>query len=234
MIDICRGALYAGLAGLLFLGLTGMCLADPNQNRSMIDENIARMCPSGEEGIGCRQNAGFPMGVPVEVLQSGHGFAFKGNESHVFRLNVEALQPLEPDHIRSLLASNKSLEEIRSEILTDKGSVTYRGSMMLDKSIYPLTGIEASTTEDNSMVLKANLAEIDMMSYGDGNQMESETETVGTISMTISPSNGSMIGKGELNLRQGTQAGQYSILLEMEPRRHDKDMKPPEERGPDR
>jgi hypothetical protein len=232
MIDLCRRALCAGLAGLLFFSLTAICLADPSENKSMNAGNVTRICPSGEEGIACRQDAGFPMGVPVEVMQSGRGFAFKGSESHVLRLNVEALQHMEPNQIRSMMALNKSLEEIRSEILADKGGVTYRGSLMLDKSIYPLTGVEAISDNDSTM-LNAHLTNIEVASYGGDNSIANETMPVGSISMTISPSNGSMIGKGELELREGPQAGLYAILLEMESHRREKDMKHSDHSGQD-
>jgi hypothetical protein len=152
--------------------------------------------------------------VPVDVLYSGHGFALRGDQSHVLRLKVEALLPLEPRQIRSLLASNKSLEEIREDIQAKEGEETYRGSVILDRSIYPVINIEAIPAEDNSTVLKADLADLDLLSAAN------ETAVLGSIYVTISPSDGGMIGKGELNLDRGPQAGRYSVLLDMEPPRH--------------
>ena len=77
MIDVCRRILYMALAGLLFVGLTGMCLAEPNQTGNF-DGNRERMNPEKGYGMMQSQNAGLPEGVPVDVVYSGHGFALNG------------------------------------------------------------------------------------------------------------------------------------------------------------
>jgi len=46
------------------------------------------------------------------------------------------------------------------------------------------------------------------------------TAILGNISVIISPSDGGMIGKGELRIDQGPLAARYSLLLDMEPSRH--------------
>lgn len=215
MVDICKRILCIGLASLLFIGLSGMSSAEPNENQNMDellegrDAQDAEMMPS--------QNAGFPMGVPVEVLYSGHGFALRDNESHLLRLNVEAIMPLKLGQIRGLLASNKSLEEIWDDIRgkgDDMSEKTYRGSMILDRSIYPLINIAVSASSDNSTTLKADLADLGSLSAANG------TAILGSISVIISPSDGGVIGKGELHIEQSQLAARYSLLLDMEPPRH--------------
>ena len=203
--------LFIGLASLLFIGLSGMSLAEPNDNQK-IAEPCEGMCLRNGEMIPL-QNAGFPMGVPVEVLFSGHGFAIFGNESHILRLKVEAIMPLEPGQIKGLLASNKSLEEIRDDIRAKEGVKTNRGSMILDRSIYPLINI-AVASGNNSTALKADLADLSQPSPAN------DTAILGNISMIISPSDGGMIGKGELRIEQGPLAATYSLLIDMEPPRH--------------
>ncbi|MHB8117329.1 MAG: hypothetical protein ACYDHX_01145 [Methanothrix sp.] len=200
---------------MLFIGLSGMSLAEPNDNQK-IDEPCEEMCLRNGEMMP-PQNAGFPMGVPVEVLFSGHGFAILGNESHILRLKVEAIMPLEPDQIKGLLASNKSLEEIRDDIRAKEGEKTNRGSMILDRSIYPLINIAVSASSNNSTALKADLADLGPLSTAN------DTAILGSISMIISPSDGGMIGKGELLIEQGSLAARYSLLLDMEPPRHGQD-----------
>jgi hypothetical protein len=153
------------------------------------------------------------MGVPLEVLFSGHGFALVDNESHILRLKVESIMPLEPDQIRDLLASNKSLEEIRDDILAKEGEKTNRGSILFDRSIYPLINIAVSNLSNNSTALKADLADSSPSNATD-------TAILGSVSMIISPTDGGMIGKGELRIEQGLPAARYSLLIDMDPSRH--------------
>ncbi len=211
-MDICRRILNIGLASLLFIGLSGMSLAEPNENRNA-DEPPEEMGPREREMMP-PQNEGFPMGVPVEVLYNGHGFALRGNESHIIRLKVEAIMPLEPGQIRGLLASNKSLEEIRDDIRAKEGEKTNRGSMILDRSIYPLINIVVSASSNNSTALQADLADLGPLSSAN------DSAILGSISVIISPSDGGMIGRGELRIDQGTLAARYSLLIDMEPLRN--------------
>jgi hypothetical protein len=215
MIDVCKRILFMALAGLLSLGLTDMCLAEPNPIGNF-DGNRGPMNPENGHGMMQSQNAGLPVGVPVDVVHSGHGFALRGNESHILRLKVEAILPLEPGQIRGLLASNKTLEEIRDDIRAKEGLETYRGSVILDRSIYPLIEIESDPAGDNTTTIEADLADLDLMSAATG------TAILGSISVTVSPSDGGMIGRGELDLIRGPQAGKYAVLLDMEPPRHEK------------
>ena len=210
MIDVCKKILYMALAGLVFVGLTGICLAEPNQTNNA-DGSRERMNPEKAYGTMPNQNAGLPMGVPVDVVYSGHGFALRANESHVLRLKVEDILPLEPGQIRGLLASNKSLEEIRDDIQAREGEETYRGSVILDHSIC-LPMPESTAAPD--------LADLDLLSAGNGNA------TLGNISVMVSPSDGGMIGRGELNLDLGPHAGNYSVLLDMGPPRHESGREP--------
>jgi len=215
MIDICRISLCIVLASLLFIGLSGMSLAQPNDGQK-IGEPCEGLCLPGGE-VMPPQSAGFPMGVPVEVLFSGHGFAILGNESHILRLKVEAIMPLEPGQIKGLLASNKSLVEIRDDIRAKEGNKAYRGSMILDRRIYPLINMVVSPSGNNSTALKADLADSGPLSNANDNAV------LGSISISIYPSNGDMIGKGELLIEQGPLAARYSLLIDMEPQRHGQD-----------
>jgi len=201
-----------GLASLLFIGLSGISLAEYNDNRDM-SVPCEGMCLQGGEMMP-PQNAGFPMGVPVEVLFSGHGFALVDNESHILRLKVESIMPLDPGQIQGLLASNKSLEQIRDDIRAKEGEKTNRGSVIFDRRIYPLINIVISLSGNNSTVLKADLADSGPLSNAN------DTQTLGSISMVIAPSDGGMIGKGELRIKQGLPAARYSLLINMEPSRH--------------
>ena len=160
------------------------------------------------------QDGGYPMGVPLEVLYGGHGQALKGNESHQLRLKVEAIVPMQPGQIRDLLSSNKSLEEIRSDILSkgeEAGEKAFRGSMILDRSMYPLINIAITSDNDNSTI-NADLADI----AGTPSQ---DPTALGSISLAVSPSNGKIIGEGELTIQKDGKKETYSLSLNMDKRR---------------
>ncbi len=165
------------------------------------------------------QDGSFPTGMPVEVLQSGHGFALQGNDSFLLWLKVESLMPLEVSQIQGLLESNKSLEEIREDIQQQEGNIVYRGSVILDHVIYLLSDIQLETIGKNSTSLRADLADGE-----DSSNSSSRADTQGNISVMISSSEGGMIGKGEMDLTAGPQAGKYTLLLDMEQDRHGKKM----------
>lgn len=160
------------------------------------------------------QNEGFPMGVPLEVLYSGHGQALKGNEPHDLRLKIEAIMPMQPRQIRDLLSSNKSLDEIRDDIRSkgeEAGEKTLRGSMILDRSMYPLINI-AITSDHNNSIITADLADIA------GTPTDNPTK-LGSISLAVSPSDGKTIGDGELTIQEGGKQEKYSLTLNMDRRR---------------
>lgn len=158
------------------------------------------------------QDGGYPMGVPLEVLYGGHGQALKGNESHQLRLKVEAIVPMQPGQIRDLLSSNKSLEEIRDDIRRkgeQAGEKAFRGSLILDRSMYPLENI-AVTSSENASIITADLVDLDR-------PPSENASALGSISVTVSPSDGKMIGEGELNIMQDGGEKIYVLSLDMDP-----------------
>ena len=219
MNEICRSRLGMGLTILLIAGLCGISPAQPDGRNGDIDpaHELGPRCMLGM-GPQCQivtgQDEGFPMGVPLEVLFSGHGLAWKGNESYRLRLKVEAILPLPPGQIRDLLSSNKSLEEIRDDLIS-RGEETekraYRGSMILDRSIYPLVNVAIDASERASRIT-ADLMDISRPP-GDN------SSALGSISLNIYPSRGKMIGDGELNILEQGRQEIYSLSLDMDPAR---------------
>ena len=205
------------LAVLLMAGICGTALAQPDGEHDGI-EPAGDMIPACKMGMQCEmmppQNEGFPMGVPLEVLYSGHGKALKGNESHNLRLKIEAIMPMQPRQIRDLLSSNKSLEEIRDDIMS-RGKETekraFRGSMILDRSIYPLANIAVDSSESGSRIT-ADLVDI-------SRPPSDNPSALGSISVNINTSEGKTNGEGELNIQEEGRQEIYSLILDMDPGR---------------
>jgi hypothetical protein len=208
---------FANLARVLGLGLMGLLLMGSIGLAQSLQayEGMGQGGPMKHElmrGAAASEEEGYPdMGVPIELLHSGRGFAIKDNESWVFRLNIERMRPIEPMHIMLLLASNRSLEEIRDEIRAKDGGATYRGSMKLHRTIYPLVNINVATLADNATV-DADVAAPAFNSFND-----SEASIAGHINLNIALFEGGLTGKGELTMNSGPDVGGYQILLEMMP-----------------
>lgn len=216
-MKVCRNTLSIGLAVLLVAGICGISQAQPDKDSDGMEPGLG-MGPECRMGMGpqCEmmppQNEGFPTGVPLEVLYGGHGLALKGNESHKLRLKIEAIMPLPPEQIRDLLSSNKSLEEIRDDIRSKgekTGEKAFRGSMILDRSMYPLINIAIASFENNSKIT-ADLVDI-------GRPPSDDPSALGNISVTVSPSEGRTIGEGELNILEDGRAERYTLSLDMDP-----------------
>ncbi len=150
-----------------------------------------------------------PMGVPVEMVVGGGGFALQDNETHLLRLSVVRLSPLDPGRIRDLLVSNKSIEEIREAIKAEEGQALYRGSMKLDDIDYPMTNIGVRPLGDNVTIVDSDIAM-------PGSDPENQTSVVGHLSVTVSTSMGGRIGEGNLDMNSAEHKGSYQVLLDME------------------
>jgi hypothetical protein len=204
--DIQRGFIFTAIAALLLSCLFGTSFALPDQVSGEMREGDAM---SQNPPVGpIADQAG--RGVLVDVFNSGRGFALKGDESHLLRFDVESIRYIEPLNMRTLLSSNKSLEEIRQEIEAKDGNTTYRGRIMLDSEIYPLQSIVASLSGDNITTVDADVAEpMFCEAHSD------ETTIAGHITVTTYPSDSGSIGKGNLTIDNGQYSGSYNVLLNM-------------------
>ncbi|MHB8119634.1 MAG: hypothetical protein ACYDHX_13055 [Methanothrix sp.] len=185
--------------------LAGTALAQPLQDyREPLD-------PKPDERAEKAQVAPFN-GEPVEVLHSGRGLALIGNESHTLRLSVESLRPIEPTHMRKLLTSNASLNEIRAALDTVEGEAKFDGTIKLDEKIYPLVDIKIIQSGENSSTLDANVVEPAF-----GAAVSNEMTIVGHITLSIVSSGMDCVANGELIINRGPQAGSYLVFLNMQP-----------------
>jgi hypothetical protein len=195
MMTLSKILLYMGLVMLLMLPMS-----------------LAEM-GSGQPGPGDKgmQRAGAPpSGVPVGMLISEHGVALKDNKTYALRIIVECLMPMEPRRVQKLLASNKSLEEIKAAIGAAQGEPMYHGSMKLDERIYPLINIRIASRADNISDLEADVAKPNQ-----DPALVNEIAVVGHIRMTAAPSENGIAGKGELWMNDSYHPGTHSILIDI-------------------
>lgn len=210
-----RATMCLGLTALLMI-LMGISSAQPvPQPEGPIEHDLVsdRGCSLKlmQHGDGMQYGEGMPpMGVPVEMIVGGGGFALKGNETHLLRLSIVRLSPLEPGRVIDLLISNKSVEEIRKAIKAEEGQSIYKGSMRMDDIDYMLTDIEVRPLEDN-----ANATIVDANIAPHGSDSANQTSTVGHLNMTVSVSKGGRIGEGQIEIDCAEHEGRYQVLLDI-------------------
>ncbi|NPV63812.1 MAG: hypothetical protein HPY61_14510 [Methanotrichaceae archaeon] len=162
-----------------------------------------------QKGRMMSNDAPSPMGVPVEMIARGNGFAFQDGQSHLFRVNIVRLSPLDPTQVIDLLVSNKSIDEIREAIQAREKEMVYRGSMRLDGIVYPLTDVAIDFPDKNTTLVKAKVA-------APNSFHAPSTDFAGRLNLTISSVDGGKIGEGSLDIESAPHSGSYQLLLDME------------------
>jgi hypothetical protein len=217
MAKVDRITISLGLVALFLILMgtgSGKPLLQPEPPEGAIDPGLA---PGPDYGLGPSPEGRMmhregmpPFGVPVEMIVGAGGFALQDNdnESHLLRLSIVRLSPLEPGRIRDLLVSNKSIEEIRKAIKAEEGEALYRGSMRLDDIVYPLNDIEIQPSGNNVTLIDADVAM-------PGSDPEKQADAVGhlAITVTVSSSKGGRIGEGQLDMSSKDHIGSYKVLL---------------------
>jgi len=96
--------------------------------------------------------------VPVKVVFCGYGFALNadgtetGTEFHALplRVNIIRVRQLEPIRIRELMEQNRSIDEIRGEIMEKACAPTYQGYMQFAGTHYKLVNINISVNTSHA------------------------------------------------------------------------------------
>ncbi len=143
--------------------------------------------------------------VPIRVIHSGYGFALSGDEFHVLRMHIVRARHIRPIYIRGLMEENKSIEEIRAEIMGAGWTPFYRGHLRLGENHYLLVNISIGDQGE------ARIVNADVRERGE------DGETVGKISVTVMDYEGLRIGDGTLTMSEGEYSGEYRVLLDILP-----------------
>jgi hypothetical protein len=214
MIDVYKKMLCLIMTTLLAVSQVGIGLALPTQTFPELGQK-SQMDSRQAAEFAVEQMSGPSGEAPMGPTFSGRGFALMGNESHDLMLNVENLILPDPIQVRRLLASNKSVEELRDEINEIQGKAIYRGIIKLDGMVYPMVDINLSLPGEKPITLYANVIEptFDLT-------ISNETAIAGNIKMMIAPSEDGMVGKGELIMNKGPHVGSYRVLLDLQPIDH--------------
>lgn len=181
--------------------------------------------------------------VPVKVVYRGYGFASNadgtGTEFHALRVNIIRVRQLEPIRIRELMAQNKSIDEIRGEIMEKACAPTYQGYMQFADTHYKLVNINVSTSHAkdslavNKLAIDADIIQVpvptsipmpiptqdaveaELEPKGRGNaSAEKPYQSAGNISLNVlnlGYENFITIGEGKLTIRERGEGFQYQF-----------------------
>jgi hypothetical protein len=155
------------------------------------------------------------MNVPIIVVYSGYGFALKGDggDFHMLRMHIVRIREIDPMMIREIMEENKSIEEIKEEIIEKGGAPFYRGHMQFIEEYYRLVNISVTQEQegDNLNLTLAINADI-MLPLQDSEPLQSESVgSVGNISVTVKDYEGVRTGEGKLTL----YGDEYWVLLDL-------------------
>lgn len=142
-------------------------------------------------------------GIADVLIQGWRGFATKGDESLPFRLNMETIRTMRSDEARRLLASNMSIEEVRSLARSGDRSTILRGHIRLNNDFYRLTDLTL-TASSNGSTLGANVA---------GSGSGDVASTLGHTVVTILVADDLGVAKGYMVIEDSMYSGNYSLLL---------------------
>lgn len=160
------------------------------------------------ENLSSPEPPGVMAGALSVVIQSWRGFALNGNESHSLRVSIESLRPVEAMSIRKLIASNMTLEEIRTEMRKEEGDVIHRGVLSIGVDIYRLGSI-SMVPEGNKTVLDADVTLPEF-----GSSQNNTTTTIGHLNVSFSREDAGMVSQGILLMKSGKYSGVYRVLLD--------------------
>jgi hypothetical protein len=145
------------------------------------------------------------------IFRNWRGFALNDSVSYSLSISIESLRPLAAVNVRKLLASNKTLEEISSEIERNEGPAINRGILRIGDSSYKLDDIRMASV-DNKTLLNASVTELDY-----GSSTFNATTTIGQLNATIEEAGRPEVSQGWINLNNTKYSGSYRVLLDAQP-----------------
>jgi hypothetical protein len=203
-----RKIVYAAVAALLVLSLVlvGTCCAIPLQAQylKVAASDAADMAPGAAP-------------APIALFHQGTGFALNemNGEFHLLRVQIVQVRSVQPAEVRELLESEKTVEEIKAELMAQESEQLYKGYLRIDNHNYRLENISVNETETNEeRTISASVMDPAL------DPEAGETLTmVGELIVTTKDYDGGRIGEGALTMEDGMYEGTYRTLLLVLPSR---------------
>lgn len=160
------------------------------------------------QGDSCALTSGVDEQSADVLVQKWRGFATNESKSNSVRMNVETIKAMDPGEARRLLASNMSLEEVRTLAREGERDKIFRGSIRLNNDSYRLMDI-SMTSQGNRSAMNASI----VLSRC-GLASEDGSCVVGHVSMDISSDGDSAAVNGYIAIDDSNYNGIYRLQLE--------------------
>lgn len=174
--------------------------AGKNKTIRIQQREEGRATDNGTNGLGMKEvSHNWIINGPIIAVYSGTGFALNEANFHVLRIQIISVKHLRSSDIRGLMEANKSIKEIRTEIMEGEGPLFYQGYLRLGDNRYTLTDIIIVNETGEYQTITADIW--------------SDSEKVGNIWVTAGNYEGFSAGEGNLTMSEGDYAGGYRVLL---------------------
>jgi len=199
-----RKLLYAAVAVLLVLslGLLGTIGAIPLQAQHLngATSTVANVPPDAA------------LEAPIALFHQGTGFALNesSGEFHLLRVQIVQVRSVQPAEVRELLESEKTVTEIKAELMAQESEQLYKGYLRIDNHNYRLENISVNATtgtDENQTIIVASVRAPPLIPES------SETTRVGELTMTTKDYDGGRISKGRLMMHDQVYDKTYQVLL---------------------
>jgi hypothetical protein len=194
---------------VVLCNLLGQAIAMPEDDKSSMDSPITM----GSRFQNSQSNAHSPddplsySNKPlVDLIFMGRGFAMQGNKSHPLFVSIQRIRHIDPMKIRSLMNTNKSLEELKAAIDEQNPEIIYDGDIKLRDRSYQLMNVNVTKLQTGQEI------EADLTGSRDAKH-DGLNPVKGHIVFIIPGSKAAEASRGELAMNADGLSGIYQVLL---------------------
>lgn len=159
-----------------------------------------------EQSNSVDKNRSDPKRPLVDLIFMGQGFAMQGNKSHPLFVSIQRIRHIDPMKIRSLMNTNKSLEELKAAIDEQNPEIIYDGDIKLRDKSYQLMNVNVTKLQTGQEI------EADLTGSRDA-KPDGLNPVKGHIVLIIPDSKAAEAGRGELAMNADGLIGTYQVLL---------------------
>lgn len=201
-----RKVLCVGAVALLLLGLIGSTIGAANQAQN--GKGVGKGAAGLAQADDAEDSAGM-QNVTANLIHRSVGFALNGSDYHVLTLHIIGVRQLHPAEMRALISSEKSIAEIRAELLAT-GTRQLKGYLRFGTHLYRLDNLTRESGTNRTFTT-------DLVYPAWDSELGEVSKRVGNLTVTVMEYEGARVAEGELRMYDGAYSGEYRVLLTVQP-----------------